>query len=163
MLAQPLHQRIRGSDSSSESDSALLLDEEPFPFRSPREKASRGRGSGGASSASNNKQRKGRGAGAAGAGPAGSRSKPAPASVKKGLSSKAEAFLASRDSQLNDILVDVGVREAPQPPPPGLPTIPQLFSAKAMKNVAQYVLSCNTYSKSWAQGLAKWYLLSIGP
>ena len=125
VLNKPLYERIRGSDSSSESDDAL---EEPFPFRSPREKASRGRGSGGASSASNNKQRKGRGAGAAGAGPAGSRSKPAPASVKKGLSSKAEAFLASRDSQLNDILVDVGVREAPQPPPPGLPTNPQLFS-----------------------------------
>ena len=72
VLNKPLYERIRGSDSSSESDDAL---EEPFPFRSPREKASRGRGSGGASSASNNKQRKGRG-GAAGTGPAGSRSKP---------------------------------------------------------------------------------------
>lgn len=89
----PLSQRIA---VHSDSDSDL---EEPFPFRSPREKASRGRGTGGL-----NKSPRKRATQGSGRGRTPSNKNPIPQPVKKPLSSRAEALLSARASQLDVIL-----------------------------------------------------------
>ena len=91
----PLSQRIA---VHSGSDSDL---EEPFPFRSPREKASRGRGTGGLNKSPRKRATHGSGRGRA-SGPASQPQTQQP--VKKPLSSRAEALLSARASQLDVIL-----------------------------------------------------------
>ena len=89
----PLSQRIA---VHSDSDSDL---EEPFPFRSPREKASRGRGTGGLTKSPRKRATQG-----SGRGRTPSNQTPIPQPVKKPLSSRAEALLSARASQLDVIL-----------------------------------------------------------
>ncbi len=98
----PLSERILGSDSDS--------DQEPFPMSSPRGKSSRGRGTSAKKSPRRKPAASARAfaqvkAAAAAAAVQGHKPPPKP----KALSSRAEAFLSQRESQLDDIFEECGL------------------------------------------------------
>ena len=95
ILSLSLSQRLHQSDSDSDL-------EEPFSFRSPREKAARGRGTGGLTKSPRKRATHGSGRGRAAVAPSQPQTPQQP--IKKALSSRAEALLSARASQLDVIL-----------------------------------------------------------